>query len=66
MNSILEKNLSIILVSQILYKRGTQNLGNKYTGTLRCSVIQDGETVWFLLKLDELRKTMELHFGQEP
>ena len=65
MNSILEKNLSIILVSPS-YTKGTQNLGNKYTGTLHCSEIQDGETVWFLLKLDELRKTVRLHLDKNP
>ena len=59
----IEKKLSIILVSPY-YTKGTQNLSNKYTGILHYSVIQDGETVWFLLGPDELRKTVRLHLDK--
>lgn len=59
------KKLSIILVSPY-YTKGMQNHSKKYTGILHYSVIQDGETVWFLLSLDGLRTTVRLHLDKNP
>ena len=61
----IEKKLRIILVSPY-YTKGIQNLTNKYFGILRYPVIQDEETVWFLLRLDELKKIARLHLGKYP
>lgn len=59
------KKLSIILVSPY-YTKGIQNLTNKYIGILHYSVIQDAETVWFLLRLEKLKKIARLHLGKHP
>lgn len=59
------EKLSIILVSPY-YTKGIQNLTNKYIGILHYSIIQDAETVWFLLRLDELKKIARLHLGKYP